>query len=224
MALLLLLWMLTVCAAEPQDLIGKVLIVPQHSPYSYLEVSPSNWKFDAVTLCMRIFLEPGRAHVMFSLATPAVPHDFLILKGPEDEVIQMYVRNEATSFRFLDIHPNRWNTYCATWDHISGLGQLWLNGNPSIRKYISSGSSISGPPSIILGQKQDNYGFGFDPSQSFVGMMTDVHMWNYTISHCEIKRYTEGQLFTPGNVLNWGALDFQTSGRVLIEEKQTVCP
>ena len=60
-------------------------------------------------------------------------------------------------------------------------------------------------------------------SKSFVGMMTDVHMWNYALSPCEIKRYMEDLNFTPGNVVNWRALEFETVGKVLLEEDQKDC-
>ncbi len=54
-------------------------------------------------------------------------------------------------------------------------------------------------------------------------MMCDVHMWDYILSPCEIQHYVDDLNFTPGNVLNWRALEFQTSGRVLIENKQMTC-
>ena len=70
-------------------------------------------------------------------------------------------------------------------------------------------------------QDQDSHGGGFDVKQSFVGMMADVHMWDYIISPSEIQSYTQGFVsFTPGNVLNWRLLEFQIIGKVLIEGEQ----
>ncbi|KAM6936719.1 serum amyloid P-component-like [Lycodopsis pacificus] len=68
---------------------------------------------------------------------------------------------------------------------------------------------------------QDNHGGGFDSKQSFVGMMSEVHMWNYVLSPCEIMRYVDDLNFTPGNLINWRALEYNSIGRVLIENKQT---
>uniref|UniRef100_A0A8C9XYN8 Pentraxin (PTX) domain-containing protein n=1 Tax=Sander lucioperca TaxID=283035 RepID=A0A8C9XYN8_SANLU len=92
----------------------------------------------------------------------------------------------------------------------------------SYRKFISSGSNISGPIIIVLGQEQDTHGGGFDIKQSFVGMMSDVHLWDHILSPCEIQNYMHHLNFAPGNVLNWRALEFQTTGRVLIEDKQEI--
>ncbi|KAL3060279.1 hypothetical protein OYC64_014775 [Pagothenia borchgrevinki] len=87
---------------------------------------------------------------------------------------------------------------------------------------MSAGSSISGPIIIVLGQDQDSHGGGFDIKQSFVGMMSDVHMWDHVLSPCEIQNYVHHLNFPPGNVLNWNELEFQIIGRVLIEDKQKV--
>lgn len=72
-------------------------------------------------------------------------------------------------------------------------------------------------------QEQDSHGGGFDVNQSFLGMMSDVHMWDHTLTPCEIQDYMKHPSFTSGNVLNWRALEFQTVGRVLIENKQMIC-
>uniref|UniRef100_A0A3P8NXK1 Pentraxin (PTX) domain-containing protein n=1 Tax=Astatotilapia calliptera TaxID=8154 RepID=A0A3P8NXK1_ASTCA len=88
-------------------------------------------------------------------------------------------------------------TICTTWDSESELVQLWLNGKPSIKKFIG-GLVITDPV------EQDSHGGGFDINQCFVGMMSDVRMWNYDLSPCEIQ-----------------ALEFEATGRVLVENKLT---
>lgn len=64
---------------------------------------------------------------------------------------------------------------------------------------------------MLLFQEQDTFGRLFTRQQSFIGLLTDVHMWDNMLSPCEIQRYTNQTNFTPGNVLNWGALDFLTT-------------
>lgn len=76
---------------------------------------------------------------------------------------------------------------------------------------------------FLTPQEQDSHGGGFDIKQSFVGMMSDVHMWDYVLSPCEIHNYMDDLNFTPGNLINWRALDFQIRDRVLIESKMTGC-
>nr|XP_033496052.1 C-reactive protein-like isoform X4 [Epinephelus lanceolatus] len=133
--------------------------------------------------------------------------------------INLAIRNSGAVFRGQDYRLNTWHSVCATWDSASGVGQMWLDGKPSSRKFISSGSDISGPIIIVLGQEQDSHGGGFDINQSFVGMLSDIHMWDHTLLPCQIQNYEDYLTFTAGNLLNWRTLEFLTKGRVLIEDK-----
>ncbi|KAI5625945.1 jeltraxin [Silurus asotus] len=175
--------------------------------------------FFTVSVCLRAFSDIGRAQSMFSLSLPSNDNAFLIFK-PKQGVYNLYVLGEAVEFIGLQDESNVWNSVCATWDASTGLAQLWVNGNPSVRKGVKPGSSITGIPKIILAQEQDNYGGGFDTAQSFVGMLTDVHMWDSVLPPDEIAYYMYGGQFNPGNVLNWNSLEFIKNGYVVIESQK----
>ncbi|XP_030605291.1 serum amyloid P-component-like [Archocentrus centrarchus] len=219
MALLLLLVMLTSCAAIPQDLSNKMFTFPEETDTAHVRVTTSRQDLSAVTVCFRSFTDLKREHSLFSLATPSAINDLLIYKKAENGFFYLNVRDKWVGLEGLAYKLNTWHSICSTWDATSGLAQLWVDGMPSSRKFVSSGSNISGPIIIVLGQEQDSYGGGFDKNQSFVGMISDVHMWNYTLSPCELKTYKIS--FAPGNVLNWDAFEFQIVGRVLLENKQS---
>ncbi|XP_076593302.1 C-reactive protein-like [Chaetodon auriga] len=221
MDFLLLLALLTACAASPQDLSGKMFTFPEETNTANVRLTASKQDFSAVTVCLRSITDLTRNHAIFSLAMPSADNGFLIFKSSTRDVIDLSVGNKEVEFGAQDYKLNVWHTVCSTWDSASGLVQLWYDGKPSIRKFVG-GSKIT-TPIVILGQEQDSHGGGFDSKQSFVGMMSDVHMWDYTLSPCEIQRYVDDLNFTPGNVLNWRALVFQTAGRVLIEDKQVTC-
>ncbi|KAM3873348.1 serum amyloid P-component-like [Diretmus argenteus] len=223
MTLFLLLVMLRACAASPQDLSGKMFTFPQQTNTAHVRLNTSMEDFSAVTVCLRSFTDLDRNHMLFSLATSSSPNDFLIFKKTAANRFGLYVRTNDADIGVHEYKLTTWNSVCATWESESGLGQLWLNGQSTSRKFISSGSNITGRPIIVLGQEQDSHGGGFDEKQSFIGMVTDVHMWNYVLSPCEIRRYVDELNFTPGNVLNWRAMQFQIIGRVLLENKQNIC-
>ncbi|XP_073342294.1 C-reactive protein-like [Pagrus major] len=226
MALLLLLAMLTVCAATRQDLYGKMFTFPQETNTAHVRLIPSRQELKAVTICLRSFTDLRRGHVLFSLATPSAVNGFMIFKDSDaPDQITVHIRNHYGSFAGQNYKLNTWHSLCATWDSASGLAQLWLDGKLSNRKLVSRGSSISGPIIIILGQEQDAHGGGFAENESFSGMLSDVHMWDYAISPCDIQNYMEDLSFgfTQGNVVNWRALDFEIMGTVLIEDKQSCC-
>ncbi|KAM6910446.1 C-reactive protein-like [Xenentodon cancila] len=169
------------------------------------------------------FTDLTRGHSLFSLATPTHFNDFLIFWDETTKQIEPHIRNLKVGFKRYDYKLNMWHSICTTWDSQSGLVQLWIDGQPSIRKFIISGASISGQLMIILGQDQDSHAGGFDINQSFIGMMSDVHMWDYILSPCEIQNYMNEQSFTPGNMLNWSALEYEIIGNVLVEYKQIPC-
>ncbi|XP_071772002.2 C-reactive protein-like [Centroberyx gerrardi] len=222
MKVLLLLVMLTAaaCAAAPQDLSGKMFTFPQQTNSAHVKLETSREEFSAVTVCLRSFTDLSRNHVLFSLATPSAANDFLIFKKTAADVIELIARDNSVEIVGQEYKLNTWHSVCATWDSQSGLVQLWLDGKPSTRRFVNSGSNIRGHTIITLGQEQDSHGGGFDIKQCFIGMISDVHMWDYVLSSCEIQRYVDDLNFTPGNVLNWRALQFQITGRVLLENKQ----
>lgn len=223
MKLFFVLAMLLACAAGLQDLSGKMLTFPAESTTAHVKLNSSKDDFSAVTVCHRTFTDLNRDHVLFSMAVPSSSNAFLLFWDNNNKEIEPHVKEVKVEFRGFDYKPNMWHSICTTWDSKSGLVQIWFDGLPSIKKYSTSGSNIRGRPIIILGQEQDNYGGGFHDKQSFVGMESDVHMWDYVLSPCEIQRYLNELNFTPGNVLNWAAMEAQQIGRVVTEEKFISC-
>ncbi|XP_049438835.1 C-reactive protein-like [Epinephelus fuscoguttatus] len=223
MKFLLLLVMLTACDASPQDLSGKMFTFPQQTNTARVQITTPINEFSAVTVCHRSFTDLKRDHILFSLATPTNSNAFLIFWDETNKEIEPHIKDKKSEYGGQDYKPNMWHSVCTTWDSTSGLTQVWFDGQPTIRKFVSSGTSIRGSIIIILGQEQDSHGGGFDLKQSFVGMMSDVHMWDYVLSSCEIQKYMDELNFTPGNVVNWSALEYQITDRVLVENKQMTC-
>ncbi|XP_060754287.1 serum amyloid P-component-like [Neoarius graeffei] len=207
--------------AERQDLSGKIFTFPEASNTDYVALSPEEEKtFTAVTVCLRAFSDISRAQSLFSLSLPSIANGFLIFKSKQG-AYQLNILGKVVDFHGLQDEFNVWNSVCVTWDSETGLAQMWVNRNPSSRKGLKAGSALTGPPKIILGQEQDNYGGGFDIEQSFVGMLTDVHMWDFVLSPDQIAYYSYGSQIQPGNVLNWNSLEFNKNGYVIIESKDT---
>ncbi|KAJ0061268.1 hypothetical protein NL108_014375, partial [Boleophthalmus pectinirostris] len=202
------------------DLSGKVFIFPEETETAHVRLTVGQSSFSTITVCHRTFTDLTRSHAFFSLATPSNQNEFLTFWNGDQKKIMPH-HNSPVSYT-VDYTPNVWHSMCTTWDSSTGLVQLWFNGRLLSKKYISD-SWINGLPIVILGQEQDSYGGGFDIRQSFTGMISDVHMWDYELSSCEIQSYVNDQNYTPGNIINWRALDFQITGRVLVEYKQVPC-
>uniref|UniRef100_A0A3Q1EFH0 Pentraxin family member n=1 Tax=Acanthochromis polyacanthus TaxID=80966 RepID=A0A3Q1EFH0_9TELE len=203
-----------------KDLSNKMFTFPRQTNTAHVRLTTSRQNLGAVTVCLRSFTDLKRSHSLFSLATPSADNDFTIFKGAASDEYLLFAKNSIAVFFGQDYKLNTWQSVCSTWDAVSGVMQLWLDGKPSSRKFASSGSNISGPILIVVGQEQGIYGGDFKSDKSFVGMMSDVHMWDYVISPDEILKYSKRQTFTSGNVLNWSALEFQILGKVLLEDQQ----
>lgn len=168
----------------------------------------------------RFLTDLSRNYGLFSLSTPQHSNDFVLFKLSSQDVIRMHARDGGTDFLSLSFPPNTWHSMCATWTSESGLAQLWVDGKPTIKRWLHSGQPISGRPIAILGQEQDSYGGTFDATQSFVGVISKLHMWDYVLTPAEIQRYVDDTNFTPGNVFNWRALEFEIDGNVLVMDEE----
>ncbi|XP_074539986.1 C-reactive protein-like [Halichoeres trimaculatus] len=223
MEFLLLLVMLASSAAIRQDLTGQMFTFPKQTKSSYVKLMTSVRDLSAITVCHRSFTDLKRDHSLFSLSTPSNINAFLIFWDSANKEMEPHVRDAKAEFSGLDYKPNMWHSICTTWDSATGLTQLWFDGVPTSRKFTISGSSISGSFIIVIGQEQDDHGGGFDINQSLVGMVSDVHVWDYTLSPCQIQKYMDYLNYTPGNVINWSGLEYQTFDKVVVEKQQMTC-
>ncbi|XP_029958560.1 serum amyloid P-component-like [Salarias fasciatus] len=223
MKLLIVLAMLAARAASVQDLSGKMFTFPVQNDRARVRLITPKQEFRAVTVCHRSFTDIKRNHGLFSLSTSGSSNSFLIFWDETNKEMEAHIMNQKSEFIGLDYKANMWHSICTTWDSATGLVQLWFNGRPTISKFVFVDTAITGSTIIILGQEQDAHGGGFDSDQAFVGMMSDVHMWDYVLSSCEIQSYVDELNFTPGNVLNWKALQFVITDKVLVEPKSSVC-
>ncbi|XP_076009819.1 female protein-like [Genypterus blacodes] len=221
MAFLLLLLMLTACAAAPQDLSGQMFAFPQVTSSAHVKLNATIQEFRAVTVCFRVFTDLRRDHGLFSYAIPSVANGFLIFWDNNNNELEVHLNNVNSEFKGLDYKPNMWHSICTTWDSTSGLVQMWFDGLPTMKKYGGT-AVISGRPIVVIGQEQDSHGGGFDSKQCFTGMMSDIHMWDHVLSGCEIMRFVNEENFTPGNALNWRSMQYEVVGRIMLEKKETL--
>nr|XP_046234058.1 C-reactive protein-like [Scatophagus argus] len=216
--LLFLMALLCTGHAIYQDLSERTFTFPLATGASHVKlITSAQQPITALTVCMRFYSSQTQAQTLFSLAVPSESNAFLLYK-PSVGVYRLHVQGTALDINGLPDDKDEWNSVCWTWDSTSGLTVLWVNGKRSARKILEQKATLIGAPSIILGQDQDSYGGGFDQNQSFVGDISDVHLWDSVITPCEIRFYMEGNTFTPGNLLNWKNLQYSSTGSVYVEK------
>uniref|UniRef100_A0A3B4Z7Z9 Pentraxin family member n=1 Tax=Stegastes partitus TaxID=144197 RepID=A0A3B4Z7Z9_9TELE len=198
---------LTACDAIPRDLSGKMFIFPREGNFLYVRKAIRQ-NFHAVTVCLRSVTDLARGHTPFSLSTIYSSNAFVISWNAADKVMELYVDGRKTEYRGLDYKLSAWHSVCTTWNAQSGLLQLWFDGQRLMKKTSTSGI-IRGPFAIVVGQREKYYGKGYSMEHSFVGLMSDVHMWDSILSDCDIQKYMNELKFPPGNVLNWTEMDVE---------------
>ncbi|XP_077327318.1 C-reactive protein-like isoform X2 [Lithobates pipiens] len=208
-----LLMVVSVSLAQ-EDLEGKVFIFPKETNTDHVILRPTITEpLQKATVCLRSYSDLRRPYSLFSMATRKYANAFHICLQPPYTYI-VYINNAVYAFS-----PN-WKPYygrhiCVTWDSTNADVYLWLNGKRSSERRQYNHLLIDAESSIVLGQYQSSFGGGFDASQSLVGEISDVHMWDYVLTQEDIQKVLSGDLH--GNVINWKSLRYEIKGEVLIK-------
>ncbi|KAL2086609.1 hypothetical protein ACEWY4_017668 [Coilia grayii] len=223
MNLLLALLLVYSCNADVQDLTGKLMSFSGDASYAELYTSK---EVDRATVCLRFRTENNHKQCLFSLALNPETHALQMIREKGDFSVEIGFGYKRFRDMFAD-KANEWNSMCMTLntktDHAGvGLVQMWVNEMRSLRKAVTVSDKISSSLRLKmdLGKRRPFYK-GETPGSSnyipYLGEVKDVHVWDSILSPCEIKTfidYKEGcnATFTPGNVINWKALNFSTDG------------
>ena len=125
----------------------------------------------------------------------------------------------------MSANDGAWHHICITWENTAGSWQLYKDG---IREKNGSGlrvgHMIPGGGAVVLGQEQDSFEGGFQSSQSFIGELSGVNVWDHVISSDEISQMSNVCTAEEGNVITW--FDFRSGirGNVQIIEPSSCQP
>ncbi|XP_006895507.1 PREDICTED: serum amyloid P-component [Elephantulus edwardii] len=197
------------------NLDGKVFVFPRESYTDYVDLIPQSEKpLQNFTLCFRAYSDLSRPYTLFSYNTQGGNNELLVYKEGA-QLFGLYIGNVRATFKVLEdfsvpVH------YCAKWESSTGIAEFWVNGKPSVRKGVQQGYSVKPHPKIVLGQEQDNYGGGFEITESFMGEFGDLYMWDSLLCAEEILAVYQGSVFNP-NILDWKALNYEMKGYVVIK-------
>ncbi|RXN21784.1 pentraxin fusion -like protein [Labeo rohita] len=207
-------------AATEEGLAGKVLLFPTESDSSYVKLTPKKpLSLSAFTLCMRVAteLQGKREIILFTYRTPDA--DELNVWRETDGRVALYIQTSSNKVAFRLPPLSTFQTHlCVTWESATGLTAFWVDGHRSVFQLYRKGLSIRPGGTVLLGQDCDKYLGGFDEDQSFVGEITDVHMWDHVLSGTEIQAvYSNQEPYVPKrNVFDWNTIQYEITGNVLV--------
>ncbi|KAM5236081.1 serum amyloid P-component [Ctenodactylus gundi] len=217
-------WLLCICvlagpleAFAQTDLSGKVLVFPRESSSDHVNLTVQLEKpLQQFTLCLRAYSDLSRPYSLFSYSSKDKDNELLIYKERVGEY-SLFIGWQKVTTRTLEEFPSPAHI-CTSWESSSGIAEFWINGKPLVKKGLKQGYAVAPYPRIVLGQEQDEYGGKFDKSQSFVGEIGDLYMWDFVLSPEQIQSVHKG--FSPSaSVLDWRALKYEVEGYVVIKPR-----
>ncbi|XP_053463413.1 mucosal pentraxin-like [Nycticebus coucang] len=212
--LLCVLFLTTVAGKETHsDMKGKVFIFPRESTTAYVSLIPRVHKpLQDFTLCLKAFTDLTRSYSLFSYNTRTQDNALLVFINKMG-VYSLSIGNSEVIFNgppspYSPVH------ICASWESASGIAELWVNGKFLGRKGVRKGYTVGSDAKIILGQEQDVFGGNFEVTQSFVGEIWDVSLWDHVLP---LKDMCDSCY--SGNLLNWQDLTYEENGYVVTKPK-----
>ncbi|HEX2913795.1 MAG TPA: LamG-like jellyroll fold domain-containing protein [Chloroflexia bacterium] len=103
------------------------------------------------------------------------------------------------------LEQRQWQHIAITWRAADGQLTIYRNGQPVYSGQASAGQVLEKGGSLVIGQDQDYLGGGFDPYQSYEGLLNELRFWNYLRTPDQIQadmhNHLSGQ--EPGLILQW---------------------
>ncbi|XP_027013563.2 pentraxin fusion protein-like isoform X2 [Tachysurus fulvidraco] len=216
--LVVVLFSLLSFTSATKGLSGKVLLFPYETDFSFVRLSPQKpLSLSAFTLCLRIAteLQDERQIILFAYRTNST--DELNVWREKDGRISFYLGGDGALFRVTPLSSFRTHV-CLTWDSITGLAAFHVDGRRSTRQIYRPGHKIHPHGTALLGQDPDKHLGDFEVTQSFVGEITDVNMWDYVLSRMQINTlYNNLKHRVPrGNVFDWNTVEYEIHGNVVL--------
>ncbi|XP_029359642.1 neuronal pentraxin-2 [Echeneis naucrates] len=168
----------------------------------------------ALTLCL--WMKAGMGPSLgtpFSYSAPGQANELVLIEWG-DNPIELLIDDKAVTLP-LSVSDGKWHHVCVTWSTRDGQWEAYQDG-------VQRGSGVNLAPwhpikpggVFILGQEQDTLGGRFDATQSFVGEMSDIHMWSHVLSASDIYSLASCGSHLRGDVIAWSETEVELNGGV----------
>ncbi|KAM6909652.1 neuronal pentraxin-2 [Xenentodon cancila] len=168
----------------------------------------------ALTLClwMKVGMGPGLG-TPFSYSAPGQSNELVLIEWGSNP-IELLIDDKAVPLP-LSLSDGKWHHVCVTWTTRDGQWEAYQDGvQRGSGTNLSPWHSIKPGGVFILGQEQDTLGGRFDATQSYVGEMSDLHMWSHILSPSDIYSVASCGSHLRGDVIAWSETDIELHGGV----------
>lgn len=105
------------------------------------------------------------------------------------------------------LNDGEWHHICITWSSRTGDYHIYLDSSlVNNGTDLSKSKIINGRGTFILGQEQDALGGRFSQSESFLGQLTQLDVFDHELTSTEVKTLMNNcnpSIKMPGSVYAW---------------------
>ncbi|KAF6739569.1 Neuronal pentraxin-2 [Oryzias melastigma] len=168
----------------------------------------------ALTLClwMKAGVGPGLG-TPFSYSAPGQANELVLIEWGNNP-IELLIDDKAVTLP-LSLSDGKWHHVCVTWTTRDGQWEAYQDGvQKGTGTNLSPWHAIKPGGVFILGQEQDTLGGRFDATQSYVGEMSELHMWSRVLSADDIYSLASCGSHLQGDVIAWSETEVELHGGV----------
>ncbi|XP_014666949.1 PREDICTED: neuronal pentraxin-1-like isoform X2 [Priapulus caudatus] len=169
----------------------------------------------------------GEVSVCFWVRTRDTTTDLTVLSyGVEGQDNELVIYMPVGSIRFyvggpkkevsVELRDGQWHHACVLWRRVAGRWAIYIDGS-LVKQGIAlhpNGRLRSGG-TLVLGQEQDVVGGGLDPTQSFVGSISDLNIFGRSLTAHDVAT-VRAACTNRGDVLAWSDILADVHGSVAV--------
>ncbi|KFQ93065.1 putative G-protein coupled receptor 144, partial [Nipponia nippon] len=218
-----------------RDHVVPVLVFGDKTDTKYVKVLSDFPALPAVTACAHLQWDTRTQEIatIFSYAVPAFINEFQ-LRGFVDEEgfvrFALIVHGHHSPYLPVFRADGQWHHFCVTWQQGNGTWAIYADGK---RRASASGLCAVGPSApqaiygqgtFIIGQDQDSLGGTFKEKESFSGNISDLHIWQNTLSAEQIEKVRSCWVVEQDLVFGWSSNALEVESSVQEVTAQFLCP
>lgn len=124
----------------------------------------------------------------------------------------------------MSINDGEWHFICAAWISENGFYEIYLDGRIHQTGFnLSAGSSIEPYGTLIIGQDQDEVGSSFSETESYVGKISYLDIWDEFLPAHQIEHmFTTCEPYQ-GNLYAWSDFKTKIKGSLKVCQYSHLC-
>lgn len=133
----------------------------------------------------------------------------------------LYIHGQEFHTMYKANKDTYWHHYAVTWEKMFGRWVFYADGI-AVETGKAGEDKYMHPGIFVLGQEQDDLGFGFSTLEAFAGDITEFNVWDYALTAEEINRISSSCGYI-GNIIPWYVVSQSVHGDVIVSHDVDKC-